>query len=183
MDRLSEPFLSAGFHSSGAIPAQWIPHLPWALLLWGLQGREMRCLGGQRVGGGEHSEVMGAPSPYRRATLLFQSFHFSSGLGSLLGRGWEEKIEKQEDTRTRKWERQRQKKSGRRQDREKWRSMHRSADKSFRLYHLGRWVLFDSHFADVETEGKGRASQILAQEPSMSPELWQGGYWVKTQVL
>lgn len=86
--------------------------------------------------------VMGPPALPEGPHLFFSPAISALGLGSLLGRGWEEKREKHENTRNREWERQRQKKSYRSQEGEKWRSLHRFADKSLRLYHLGRWVLF-----------------------------------------
>lgn len=80
MDRLSERFLSAGFHSSGAIPAQWIPHLHWALLLWGLQGREMLCLGGTAGGRWRAFGSHGGPQPLQKGHSYFSPSISALGL-------------------------------------------------------------------------------------------------------
>lgn len=87
----SERFLSIGFHSSRAIPTQWIPHLPWALLLWVCRGGRCSDLGdswGVRLRGGDSPF---GPSWEPQLFAKIQSFSILSlalGLGSLPGRGW-----------------------------------------------------------------------------------------------
>ena len=81
----SERFLSTGFHSSRAIPAQWLPPSSLGFAAGGAAGAgDALFWGTAGVPGGEeltgHLDGLGAPSPYRKATL-FQFFHFGSGVG------------------------------------------------------------------------------------------------------